>query len=158
RDRPAVAPSRADARRRSRRPARIGPAEREMLGFTDPAPQKQVASMPLYEYECDACEHRFEVIQKFSDPPVERCPSCGGPVHKLQSAPAIQFKGSGFYITDYAKKDHSAKTEGGSTETTSGKSGAKQDTADGKKSSSGDKSAASDKSSTTGESASASAP
>src|SRR5438552_9931358 len=64
--------------------------------------------MPLYEYECDACRHRFEVIQKFSDPPVEKCPSCGGSVHKLQSAPAIQFKGSGFYITDYAKKEHTA--------------------------------------------------
>ena len=64
--------------------------------------------MPLYEYECDACGHRFEVIhQKFSDPPAASCPSCGGPVHKLHSAPAIQFKGSGFYITDYAKKDES---------------------------------------------------
>ena len=64
--------------------------------------------MPLYEYLCDACGHRFEVICKFSDPPLEKCPKCGGPVHKLQSAPAIQFKGSGFYITDYAKKEHVA--------------------------------------------------
>src|SRR5437016_7515044 len=64
--------------------------------------------MPLYEYECDACRHRFEIIQKFSDPPVEKCPSRGGTVHKLQSAPAIQFKGAGFYITDYAKKEHTA--------------------------------------------------
>src|SRR3989442_15746820 len=64
--------------------------------------------MPLYEYECDACHHRFEVIQKYSDPLVETCPKCGGPVHKRQSAPAIQFKGSGFYITDYAKQDHVA--------------------------------------------------
>lgn len=61
--------------------------------------------MPLYEYECDACGHRFEVIQKFSDPPVEKCPVCAGGVHKLQSAPAIQFKGTGWYVTDYAKKD-----------------------------------------------------
>src|SRR5438552_6707734 len=67
--------------------------------------------MPLYEYECDACRHRFEIIQKFSDPPVEKCPSCGGTVHKLQSAPAIQFKGSGFYITDYAKKEYTAATK-----------------------------------------------
>ena len=58
--------------------------------------------MPLYEYECDANGHRFEVIRKFSDPPLEQCPTCGSPVHKLQSAPAIQFKGAGFYITDYA--------------------------------------------------------
>ena len=67
--------------------------------------------MPLYEYECDACGHRFEIIQKFSDPPVEKCPSCGGTVHKLQSAPAIQFKGAGFYITDYAKKEYTAATK-----------------------------------------------
>src|SRR5438034_11470374 len=62
--------------------------------------------MPLYEYQCDGkCGRRFEVIRKFSDPPLEKCPTCGGPVHKLQSSPALQFKGSGFYITDYPKKD-----------------------------------------------------
>jgi putative FmdB family regulatory protein len=62
--------------------------------------------MPLYEYECGACGHRFEVIQKFSDGPVESCPSCGrGPVRKLLSSPAIQFKGSGWYVTDYARKE-----------------------------------------------------
>ena len=60
--------------------------------------------MPLYEYQCDACENRFERIQKFSDPPVDVCPSCGGHVRKLLSSPAIQFKGTGWYITDYAKK------------------------------------------------------
>lgn len=60
--------------------------------------------MPLYEYQCDACGHRFEKIQKFSDPIVDVCPKCGGAVQKLVSSPAIQFKGSGFYITDYAKK------------------------------------------------------
>ena len=59
----------------------------------------------MYEYECAACGHRFERIQKFSDPPVEECPSCGErKVQKLVSSPAIQFKGSGWYITDYAKK------------------------------------------------------
>ena len=75
--------------------------------------------MPLYEYECDACGHRFEVIQKFSDPPLERCPKCGSAVHKLQSAPAIQFKGSGWYITDYGRKDSGSR----SGETKSGASG-----------------------------------
>lgn len=60
--------------------------------------------MPLYEYQCDACQHRFEVIQKFSDAPIDVCPSCGGTVKKLISSPAIQFKGTGWYITDYAKK------------------------------------------------------
>ncbi len=61
--------------------------------------------MPLYEYQCDTCSHRFEVIQKFSDPLVTVCPKCSGAVRKLFSSPAIQFKGSGFYITDYAKKN-----------------------------------------------------
>jgi len=61
--------------------------------------------MPLYEYLCDACGHRFEKIQKFSDPLIEECPNCGArQVHKLVSSPAIQFKGTGWYITDYAKK------------------------------------------------------
>ena len=61
--------------------------------------------MPLYEYQCDACGARFELIRKFSDPPVETCPTCGaGPVQKLVSSPAFQFKGSGWYITDYARK------------------------------------------------------
>ncbi|MCL4814717.1 MAG: zinc ribbon domain-containing protein, partial [Vicinamibacteraceae bacterium] len=63
--------------------------------------------MPLYEYQCDRCGHRFETIQKFSDPPVSACPSCGGSVRKLLSSPAIQFKGSGWYITDYARKNGS---------------------------------------------------
>ena len=57
--------------------------------------------MPLYEYQCDACAHRFEVIQKYSDAPIDVCPKCGGAVVKLLSSPAIQFKGSGWYITDY---------------------------------------------------------
>lgn len=70
--------------------------------------------MPLYEYECDACQHRFEVIQKFSDAPIETCPKCGSAVRKLMSSPAIQFKGTGWYITDYAKKDSTPATKGSS--------------------------------------------
>jgi putative FmdB family regulatory protein len=66
--------------------------------------------MPLYEYECDACGHTFERIQKFSDSPVEVCPECGGKIHKLVSAPAIQFKGSGWYVTDYARRQPSDDT------------------------------------------------
>jgi putative FmdB family regulatory protein len=98
--------------------------------------------MPLYEYQCDACGHRFEVIQKYSDAPIDICPTCGGAVHKLFSSPAIQFKGSGFYITDYARAGKSdggsggggAKAEsGGSSESkgdskTDGKSDGKSDT------------------------------
>src|SRR6185312_9238736 len=68
--------------------------------------------MPLYEYECEACNHRFERIQKFSDPLVETCPKCGkGPVRRLLSSPAIQFKGSGWYITDYSQKGKSGKSD-----------------------------------------------
>ena len=61
--------------------------------------------MPLYEYQCDACKRRFEVIRKFSDPELQVCTLCGkGPVQRLMSSPAIQFKGSGWYITDYSQK------------------------------------------------------
>jgi putative FmdB family regulatory protein len=61
--------------------------------------------MPMYEYECTACGHRFERIQKFSDPPIDECPHCvEHKVQKLLSSPAIQFKGTGWYITDYARK------------------------------------------------------
>jgi putative FmdB family regulatory protein len=68
--------------------------------------------MPLYEYHCESCGHRFELIRKFSDPPLDVCPNCGkSPVTKLMSSPAIQFKGSGFYITDYAKKNSPSETE-----------------------------------------------
>jgi putative FmdB family regulatory protein len=59
--------------------------------------------LPLYEYHCPK-HGTFERMQKFSDPPLTRCPTCGGPVEKLLSAPAIQFKGTGWYVTDYARK------------------------------------------------------
>jgi putative FmdB family regulatory protein len=69
--------------------------------------------MALYEYECEACGQRFELIRKFSESEVEICTLCGkGPVKRLFSSPAIQFKGSGFYITDYAQK---GRSEGGSS-------------------------------------------
>jgi putative FmdB family regulatory protein len=70
--------------------------------------------MPLYEYECEACGARFEQIQRFSDPPIEVCPNCGERmVHKLLSSPAIQFKGSGWYVTDYARKGGKETDAGG---------------------------------------------
>jgi putative FmdB family regulatory protein len=69
--------------------------------------------MPLYEYECDACGHRFEVIQKFSDAPIDKCPVCGSAVHKVQSAPAFHLKGTGWYATDYAKSGSTAESKGG---------------------------------------------
>lgn len=67
--------------------------------------------MPLYEYEC-ARHGRFEVIRRFSDPPLEACPRCGRPIEKLLAAPAIQFKGSGWYVTDYARKSGVDKADG----------------------------------------------
>jgi putative FmdB family regulatory protein len=83
--------------------------------------------MPLYEYECEACGTRFERIQKFSDPPVEVCVKCGErKVRKLVSSPAIQFKGSGFYINDYARKG--TGTDSG---TTASKDSKAKDTKDG---------------------------
>ncbi len=69
--------------------------------------------MPLYEYQCKKCGHRFEKIQKFSDRMVKKCPDCGGPVEQMISAPAVQFKGSGWYVTDYAKKSSSPGSSGG---------------------------------------------
>ena len=133
--------------------------------------------MPLYEYLCDACGHKFEKIQKFSDPLVDTCPTCGGMVHKLQSSPAIQFKGSGFYITDYPKQDHvtaekadSAKSDKTESSTKSEKAdkSEKSDKADtsekseksdkSDKSDKGESSAKADKSSSSSDAASSSAP
>ena len=64
--------------------------------------------MPIYEYQCKQCNERHEIIQRFSDAPLERCPKCGGDMKKLFSSPAIQFKGSGFYKTDYASSGSSS--------------------------------------------------
>jgi putative FmdB family regulatory protein len=89
--------------------------------------------MPLYEYECKKCHHRFERIQKFSDPQVKKCPDCGGPVEQVVSAPAVQFKGSGWYVTDYAKKSStgsassSSNGDSGSSDSNSKDSGSKKD-------------------------------
>jgi putative FmdB family regulatory protein len=69
--------------------------------------------VPLYEYQCKKCKHRFEKIQKFSDRPIKKCPECGGPVEQLISAPAVQFKGSGWYVTDYARKGAASSESSG---------------------------------------------
>ena len=66
--------------------------------------------MPLYEYQCKKCGHLFEKIVKFSDKPIKKCPECGGAVEQTISAPAVQFKGSGWYVTDYAKKSQSSSS------------------------------------------------
>ncbi len=72
--------------------------------------------MPLYEYQCAQCGERVEIIQKFSDPPSANCPKCGGEMKKLFSAPAIQFKGSGWYKTDYATKSTKPETKSESSD------------------------------------------
>lgn len=93
--------------------------------------------MPLYEYQCDTCAHRFEVIQKFSDPPPSACPKCGGAVQKLVSSPAIQFKGSGFYLTDYGRggKSDTAPGKGGKSDSGGESSGSKASESSGSESS-----------------------
>lgn len=75
--------------------------------------------MPIYEYECLQCGTRTEVLQRFSDPPLAICPKCGGEVKKLISSPAFQFKGSGFYATDYGGKKGGEGGEGGKPESKS---------------------------------------
>ncbi|HEX7892776.1 MAG TPA: FmdB family zinc ribbon protein [Terriglobales bacterium] len=75
--------------------------------------------MPLYEYECKKCGHRFERIQRFSDPLVKKCPECGGKVEQVLSAPAVQFKGSGWYVTDYAKKSSAGSSSKSESESKS---------------------------------------
>jgi len=66
--------------------------------------------MPIYEYQCKACNERHEIIQKISEAPLTHCPKCGGEMKKLISSPAIQFKGSGFYKTDYASSGSGSKS------------------------------------------------
>ena len=67
--------------------------------------------MPLYEYVCTQCHRRCEIIQKVDDPPLKGCKVCGGAMKKVVSAPAIQFKGTGWYITDYARKSSPERSE-----------------------------------------------
>src|SRR5437868_4522714 len=86
--------------------------------------------MPLYEYQCNKCGHRFEKILKFSDKPIKKCPDCGGAVEQLISAPAVQFKGSGWYVNDYANKG-----AGSSTKSSEGDGGSKDTAKDSKDSS-----------------------
>ena len=82
--------------------------------------------MPLYEYECINCKERVEIIQRMSDPPYSHCPKCGAEMKKLISSPAIQFKGSGFYKTDYAKSE--TKSESKSETKSESKSESKPET------------------------------
>jgi len=92
--------------------------------------------LPIYEYLCKKCGRQFERIQKFSDKPLKTCDQCGGALERLLSSPAIQFKGSGWYVTDYARKSSGetaskseAKSDGGSKTASSEPSGSKSSTA-----------------------------
>jgi putative FmdB family regulatory protein len=75
--------------------------------------------VPIYEYRCTKCGHRFEAIQKVNDPPLSKCEKCKGKAERLISSPAIQFKGSGWYITDYARKGSPESTGKGSESSSS---------------------------------------
>jgi putative FmdB family regulatory protein len=107
--------------------------------------------MPLYEYECKKCGHRFEKIQLYSDKMVKKCPECGGQVEQMISAPAVQFKGSGWYVTDYAKKSSSPGSSGSSDSSS-------KDKKDDKSKSDGASKESSSKDSSSKESASAASP
>ncbi len=85
----------------------------------------RISPVPLYEFQCPKCGHRFERIQKFSDPDPKKCPECGaGKLERLLHAPAVQFKGSGWYVTDYAGKSpkSGSKSESGSESKSESKS------------------------------------
>ena len=86
--------------------------------------------MPIYEYLCQKCGHKFEKIQKFSDRLIKKCPECGGPVEQTITAPAVQFKGTGWYVTDYANKDGRDKSSSGSKESEKAESKEKGDSRD----------------------------
>jgi putative FmdB family regulatory protein len=81
--------------------------------------------MPLYEYLCKKCGHRFEEIRKFSDKQLKKCPECGGVIEQVITAPAVQFKGSGWYVTDYAKKGSGSAASSSSASSSEGDSGSK---------------------------------
>jgi len=86
--------------------------------------------MPLYEYECKKCHHRFERIQSYSARHMKKCPDCGGPVEQVITAPAVQFKGSGWYVNDYAKKPSQGASSSDGESSSKG-SNAKEDTKEG---------------------------
>src|SRR5260370_101295 len=105
--------------------------------------------MPLYEYECKKCHHRIEKIQSFSARHIKKCPDCGGVLEQVISAPAVQFKGSGWYVTDYAKKSSApassssngdSGSKGESSKADSGESSSNESKDSGSKNDSGSKS------------------
>lgn len=86
--------------------------------------------MPLYEYQCLTCGKKTELLQAMSDPPLATCPECGSEVKKLISSPAFQFKGTGWYVTDYAGKKGAGASESGGSESKSSSSSTSSSSSD----------------------------
>ncbi|HKI85122.1 MAG TPA: FmdB family zinc ribbon protein [Thermoanaerobaculia bacterium] len=82
--------------------------------------------MPIYEYECESCKTRSEALQKFDDPPLTTCEKCGGHLRRLISAPAFQFKGSGWYVTDYGGKSGASAPASGKSDSSGAETSSKQ--------------------------------
>ena len=101
-------------------------------------------TVPLYEYCCKKCEHTFEKIMKFSDVPEAQCPECGGEGKRLLSAPAVHFKGTGWYVTDYARKGQKAASKEGRKKPSDDKTSDSKKTSEDKKPSSGSKKSSSE--------------
>lgn len=88
-----------------------GPGRASIVPHGGVPVEQEVAYVPIYEYECEACDHTFEAIQKVTDKPIKKCVLCGGKVHKVLSAPGLLFKGSGWYVTDYANPERKKALE-----------------------------------------------
>ncbi len=113
--------------------------------------------MPIYEYRCLDCDHEFERMQKFSDPPADSCPSCTGTVQKLISRSAFHLKGDGWYVTDYARKSGSDSKSDGSDSKSDGSDSKSTSSANGSSTDSTSQSSASSESKTSSESSTATA-
>ncbi len=113
--------------------------------------------MPIYEYRCSECGNQFELMQKFSDPPAENCPSCSGSVHKLISRSAFHLKGSGWYVTDYGKNGNANGKGTGKSDTEGGTESGETKSASESSSTSSDTSSSTGSGSTSSNSASSSA-
>lgn len=101
-------------------------ADDVQIDANESSPLESSSHMPLYEYLCKKCGHRFEEIKKFSDKQPKKCPECGGVIEQVISAPAVQFKGSGWYVTDYAKKSSGSAGTSSSSNSPEGDGGGKE--------------------------------
>jgi putative FmdB family regulatory protein len=95
-----------------------------IFGFSKASLREGSCPVPIYEYQCEACSHTFEVIQKFSDDPITVCVACSGPVRRVLSPPGLVFKGTGWYVTDYAGPERKQAMEGEKKEQKGGEASA----------------------------------